>query len=372
MRHERASRITDEIGQCPAHLGQRKHGRWNPCDVGGLGVGHDGESLERRATLGACPQRCDGKRFVAVGQGPQDADRIGCGEQIAPLGEQDEIGRLGRHRIVGDAERIDQSGVQRVELEEVEHLTDFVEVVVPDVELIRIDRHGRIAAQKHQLAIVAGLLLVLGEVLAQFRCECVEILVDAVDPAIGGDQFRCSLFTDTRNPREIVGRVTSQRCVFDIAGRLHTRAFQDSRFVIKGVIGNTALVVEHADVGIADKLVTVPVAGDDQHVVAARFGFGRKRRDDVIGFETHKVENRHPQRLDDLPHETHLLAEDVRRFIPVRLVRRQGDVAERRFRTIEHNSKVVGLLIAQEIDEHRREAVHGVGDLTRCCGHVGG
>jgi hypothetical protein len=68
--------------------------------------------------------------------------------------------------------------------------------------------------------------------------------------------------------------------------------------------------------------------------------------------------------FDNLTNQTHLLTQDVRRCLPVRLVTVEGDVAKRRFWTIEDDGEMVGTLVAQEVDQHRGEPIDRVGDLA--------
>jgi len=116
-------------------------------------------------------------------------------------------------------------------------------------------------------------------------------------------------------------------------------------------------------VRVLDELIAVAVAGDHQHVVAPVARGGCQRGDDVVGLETGLLEQREPKGLHDLAHEPHLLAEDVGRFGAVRLVVVDGLVPEGRLGSIERHGDRIGLVVAQQVDEHRREAVHRVGDL---------
>ena len=46
-------------------------------------------------------------------------------------------------------------------------------------------------------------------------------------------------------------------------------------------------------------------------------------------------------------------------------------VAEGRLGPVEGGDQLVGVVVLEQVDEHRREAVHGVGHLPRRRGHVG-
>ena len=101
------------------------------------------------------------------------------------------------------------------------------------------------------------------------------------------------------------------------------------------------------------------------------FGLLDDRGDDVVGLEAGHVERDDAKRLDDLADEPHLLAQDVGGGGAVGLVVGDGLVAERRLGPVEGGDDAVGPVVAQQVDQHRREPEHGVGDLTGRRGHVG-
>ena len=78
------------------------------------------------------------------------------------------------------------------------------------------------------------------------------------------------------------------------------------------------------------------------------------------------------QGLDDLADQAHLLAQDVGRLRPTRLVVVDHLVAEGGLGPVEGDRDVVGVVVLDQVDEHRREPEHGVGDLPGRGGHVGG
>ena len=71
------------------------------------------------------------------------------------------------------------------------------------------------------------------------------------------------------------------------------------------------------------------------------------------------------ERVEHLAHQAHLLAKDVGRRRRGWPCRAGWLVAERRLRPVERDHHAVGLVVLQQVDEHRREAEHRVGDLTR-------
>ena len=82
--------------------------------------------------------------------------------------------------------------------------------------------------------------------------------------------------------------------------------------------------------------------------------------------------DRDAERLDHLADQAHLLAQDVGRRArgwPCRSATRSWrNVGSGRSKA---TAMRVGLVVAHQVDEHRREAEDGVGDLARGRGHVG-
>ena len=93
--------------------------------------------------------------------------------------------------------------------------------------------------------------------------------------------------------------------------------------------------------------------------------------DDVVGLEAQQIDGFDPERGNHLAHQPHLLAEDVGGRLALRLVLGVGDVPERRLRAVEGDDHAVGVVILDEVDQHRREAEHCVGHLAARRRHVG-
>jgi hypothetical protein len=107
-------------------------------------------------------------------------------------------------------------------------------------------------------------------------------------------------------------------------------------------------------------------------IIATGHGLVDRRGDQVVGLPAGQLARRDAQGVEHLAHEAHLLAERIRCGISVCLVGLVGGVAERRLRAVERDEHVVGALLLQHVDEHRREPEHGIGDLAARRGHVRG
>ncbi len=231
---------------------------------------------------------------------------------------------------------------------------------------------GAFAAQHHHVGVLADPRLVRGEALAELRRLLLEVREHAVEAAIRRDQLRRSLLADTRHSREVVGRIAPQRGVLRVLRRRDACAVEDARLVVEHVVGHTPPVVQHRDVWVLDELVRVPVAGDDDDVETEVTAAGGERRDEVVGLVASEVHDLDAEGVDDLTHQPHLLPQDVGGCLALGLVLGHRDVAERRLWTVEQHDDTVGPLVAEQVDEHRREAEDCVRHLTRRRRHVRG
>ena len=177
------------------------------------------------------------------------------------------------------------------------------------------------------------------------------------------------LLPDARDVGQVVAGVAAQRREVGVLGRGEAVAQHDLGGVDAAELGHPALRVEHHDV-VADQLERVAVAGGDEHLEAVGLGLGGQRGDDVVGLEVLHREERDGQRREDLLDEVDLTPEVVGGGRPVRLVLGEPLGAERRAGDVERHREVRGLLVAQQVDQHRGEAVDRVGGLPRARAEV--
>ena len=364
-RHQRAQGIGDrglgdDLSGDPRHVAHRH-------------VGDEREPFDRRAPFGTSERRRHRQRVRAGAQRLEQRGGRGRGVDDGHLGLDD--GRVRRGRAIAAGfltQRFDEPVVQRAELEEVEQFAHDGHVEVVGAQWCRTTVELHVAQQHHHLGVLTNLSFGLGQVLAQLRRLLVDVLEDAVDSAVLVDQLGGRLLAHSRHTRQVVGRITTQGRVLHVQLGAYTGALLDPGFVVQRVVRHAPPVVEHAHVGILDELVGVAVARDDQHLVAVVAGPRGERGDDVVGFEARCLDDRQPQRLDDLAHQTHLLPKDVGCRLAVGLVGRDPFVPEGRLGPVEGHGDVVGLVIADEVDQHRGEPEHRVRHLARGRGHVRG
>ena len=90
-----------------------------------------------------------------------------------------------------------------------------------------------------------------------------------------------------------------------------------------------------------------------------------QRADDVVGFDARHRQRRDAESGDDLVDERKLCRQLVGHRRPVGFVGREQVVAKRRSGGVEHRRQIARLRLAQQLEQHGREAVHRVGRHAR-------
>jgi hypothetical protein len=370
VRGDRPAAGCDQRAQRGDDLRVGEHVARDPHHVGGPGIGDEREPVGDAVFARGDRERCrDGRHGGEGGNGGRRVgDRSHLGLEHVGRGTGDGLDVAAQH-----AERLVEAVVQRAELEEVEETFDLGRVGRTHAQIGRLQVDRRIAHEQHHALVAAHPLLHLGVGQAgpQLRRLLVEVLEDPLDAPVGVDQLRSGLLADPGDAGKVVAVVTAERGVGHVQRRRHAGPLEDAGFVVERVVADAATVVEHLDERVLDELVAVTVAGDDDGLDAFVAGARGERGDDVVGFVAGQLDHRHRQRGEHLANQPHLLAQDVGRRGAVRLVGVDRLVAERRLGPVERDGDVVGLVVAQQVDEHRREAEHGVGHLARRRRHVG-
>ena len=178
-------------------------------------------------------------------------------------------------------------GPAACELEEVEELLDLLGVVGLDAERGRPGRgrSRRPACSSITTTLMPDLVLVGRQVLPQLRGLVVDVLVDAVDVAVGVDQLGRRLLPHPGHAGQVVGVVAPERGVLHVLVRRDPGPLLDPGLVVEGVVADAPLVVDDLDVGVADQLVAVAVAGDDQDLDPVGRGPLGQGGQDVVGLD---------------------------------------------------------------------------------------
>ena len=217
------------------------------------------------------------------------------------------------------------------------------------------DQLGEPAVEQHR-----------GKVLPQRVTGLAPDLVHPVDQSLQRAELshplRCGLLAHPRDTRQVVGGITAQGCVVRVLLRGQAVARHDLRGGEPGQVRDPFARVEHRHL-IADQLQGVPIPGADQHLEARRLGPGHQGGDEVVGFVILFGEHGDAQGGEHVMDQRHLTAELIGCRAAVGLVERVGLRTEGLARDVERCGDVAGLLVTEQIDQHRGEAVDRIGGL---------
>jgi hypothetical protein len=149
-------------------------------------------------------------------------------------------------------------------------------------------------------------------------------------------------------------------------------ALHDAGLVVEDRVGDAPARVHDLDQRVLDELERVAVPAHHHHVAPGVARLGGQGGEDVVGLEAGLLDHHDAQGPQHVAHHGELGHEKVGCIGAIALVLLHDVVAKRRFGAVEGHRHGAGLVVAQEHHQHRREAVHGVGDLARFCGQVDG
>ena len=142
------------------------------------------------------------------------------------------------------------------ELEKVEELLDRFSIVRFDPDqTLGIEFKLYITDEIHDDHVQSNYVFACGEVLAKLGSLLVNVFIDAIDPAVLGEQLGGRLFANAWHARQVVRVVATHRGVLHIHLGRNARAFENAGLVIIGVVTHAAFVIDDTDVWVADELV---------------------------------------------------------------------------------------------------------------------
>jgi hypothetical protein len=336
-------------------------------EVAGGRVGHP---QGHRVAVGGCERdRLEAQVRDTVGGGDDDRDRTGRPVEpgaeratLEPLRGAFELLRLLLLDLTEDVGH--EAVVQRAELERPEQRPHRVGVEGPHPQVGDVGIDLDVVAQRHHRRVDPHLWLVLEQHRRDLLApDPVDVRVDPVDVTELGDELRGGLLPHARHPREVVGGVPPQGRVLHVLLRGDAVLLPHGRGGHLPHVGDAADVVEDGHV-LARELHRITVPGDHEHVEAGLDRPVRQRRDDVVGLHAGDDHDRDVEDLEHLLDEVDLRAERVRGRAAVRLVLRVRGSAGLVATLVERDDDVVGPSVREQLDEHRREAVDGVGLLS--------
>jgi hypothetical protein len=231
----------------------------------------------------------------------------------------------------------------------------------PPPHRLQVQRHRHVRAQGDQ---ALGQDRVLGVRLQPFAVGVALDLVRVRDHVLHRPEFAHevagALLADAGHPGHVVHRVPHQRQHVDHAVGRHAELLLHRPAVVHHRARSLAPGVQHEDV-VRDELEQVLVAGDDDHLVAARHRLGGEGRDHVVGLEAGRVEDGQAEDVAHAAHVGQLHREVVVHLAAVRLVLRVLLVAEGLAGQVEGNGGELRVLVLVQLLEHGGEAVGRVG-----------
>ena len=111
------------------------------------------------------------------------------------------------------------------------------------------------------------------------------------------------------------------------------------------------------------ELEDVPVAGNDENLIAFLPQVLRQSRQEIVGFIALELDHRDPQALEHLADQWKLLPKSVGCLRSPGLVFRIAIEPELRRALIKTYNDCIWTLVRQKFDEHRGKTIDGIGDL---------
>ncbi len=324
----------------------------------------------RRVTCRGQAHRRDVPRPTTPGADDVNAGRLGRRVLVEPRldvggGQDGGVEVEATLGLVGSSvEGLEEAVAQDAELEAVEDLVDLF--AVPRRALEVGDRHGQreVTHELVEATVAQDTVEVFAQGLPGLALDLVGVGDHALEVAVETEPLGGRLGSDPGDAREVVARLTDEGGEVAVALGRHEVLLLDGLGVHPPHVGDPAHGIDQRDV-VGHELEGVAVTRDDDDLHALGLGHRRQRRDDVVGLEPVDLHVLDPQRIEHLADQ---------RDLPLELARGGGTRglvvgvllgAERLARHVERDGDVSGVLVAQHVDEHRREAVDAVGVLTR-------
>ena len=211
-----------------------------------------------------------------------------------------------------------------------------------------------VAAHRRELLRHARLLGVLLDVPATRRRQLVGVRDHLLERAVLRDQLSGGLVADARDAGDVVARVALEADEVGDLIRPDPVPRLDSLGRVHVHVRDAARRHHQRDV-VGDELERVAVGRDDRRLDARFVRAGRERRDHVVGLPALELEVAVAERLDDRAEVRELLAQEVGRRLPLRLVRLERLEALDRAGVPGHRDALRPVVLEQ-LEEHVREA----------------
>ena len=220
-----------------------------------------------------------------------------------------------------------------------------------------LEGDGTIQLDGHQPPAEAGVLgLVDQEGFDPGRRDFLDAAQKLFNRAELGDQLHRRLLADPLHAGNIVRRIAHEPHDLDDARRFHAEPFETFRFAEPLVFYR----VVDAHVG-RQELEHILIAGDDDDVEPGPFRLVRERADQIVRLVPGLPDSGNIKSFHHAMDVGNLGAHAVRHRRPLRLVVFELRVAQGRPLFVERHDEAIRLLLANNLQQHRREAEDGVG-----------
>ncbi len=234
-----------------------------------------------------------------------------------------------------------------------------IDIALARCQVLHADVEVDVALDRCELLRQAQRIDVVAQALAHLALDLLAVLDDAVRRLVLVEPFRGGLGADLGNAGDVVGGIADERKVVDDLLGPHVELGLD-RVAVHARVGHR---VDQRHL-VGDELGEVLVAGGDQHAEPLLLRRGTERADDVVGLDARDAQQRQSHRLDGVENRPHLGAQVVRHRGSCCLVLRIEVVAEGLARGVEHDGDMGWLLLAQQLEDHRQDAVQRAGRLA--------
>ena len=257
------------------------------------------------------------------------------------------------------------------ELQRPEEPPHLIDVPRAHPAVLRLDVEGHVRDDARQLLVQGQAVQGRRHVLLQLPLQVLDVGHQLLDGAVLRDELRGRLVAHAGHAGDVVRGVALERHEVQIGGGRDPVALQHRGLVVDHDVAD-ALAVEHDPDPGPHELEEVAVRGHDGGLDAPLGGADGQRAQHVVRLvAVHDAKDGDLQRLQDLLDEPELGPEIPGHLRPSGLVLGVLLQAHGGRARVERHGDEVGLLLGQQLDEHRGEPVDRVRDLTGAGGQRG-
>ena len=252
---------------------------------------------------------------------------------------------------------------QAPELERGEQSPDLLDVPLPHHRILGFHIEGQIGHDPGEVLVEGESLTGRLDVLFQLPLQLVRSCQQLLHGSELLNELGRGLVPDAGHARDVVRRVTLERDELQVLRRRQAEPVLDRGLVEQDDVGDPA-AVEQDPHARSDQLEEVSVGCDDRRVDPLLGRPQREGADGVVGLVIGHQEHGDPKGSHDLLDQPQLRLEVLGRLPPPGLVLRIHREPGHRLPDVECHRDQVRALLRQQLDQHRGEAVDGVGDLA--------